>query len=169
MGQIHLQAVLAGGVVLGVLSALPIVDTCCCLWMIAGGMVAAYLTQQNRPDPIQMGDGALAGLLAGIAGAVIYALVSLPVQFITAPIRRRVFQGFMDSAADMPPEFREYLDGFAAADGGIGAIFIGLLVSFPFILILGSVFSTIGGLLGALFFKRNTPPVPATAPPPPLG
>ena len=37
--------------VLGVLSALPIVNignACCCLWVIAGGVAAAYLLQNNR-------------------------------------------------------------------------------------------------------------------------
>ncbi len=37
---------LLGGLFIGMLSALPIVSVgncCCCLWMIGGGVLAAYL------------------------------------------------------------------------------------------------------------------------------
>ena len=158
MGQVQLQAVLAGGALFGVLSALPIVDTCCCLWMIGGGMVAAYLTQQGRPEPIQLGDGALAGLLAGVVGAVIYAVASVPVQLVTAPVRRRLVQSLMDSAAELPPEMRQFLDGIGG-DGGVGSLFLGLALMFPLMVVLGSIFSTLGGLLGALIFRSNPPAV----------
>ena len=65
------QPALIGGLVMGVLSALPIVaagNLCCCLWIISGGVVAAYLLQQNQSAPVTPGDGALVGLLAGMAG-----------------------------------------------------------------------------------------------------
>ena len=54
---------------MGVLSALPIIsagNACCCLWVVTGGFVAAYLFQQNRAAPITPADGALVGLLAGL-------------------------------------------------------------------------------------------------------
>ena len=54
---------------MGVLSALPLVaagNLCCCLWVVSGGVVAAYLLQQNQSAPITPGDGALVGLLAGV-------------------------------------------------------------------------------------------------------
>ncbi len=47
------QPALLGGLVLGVLSALPIVsigNVCCCLWVISGGVLAAYLLQRNQAD-----------------------------------------------------------------------------------------------------------------------
>jgi len=40
---------------LSVLSALPLISAgnlCCCLWVISGGLVAAYLLQQNQSTPI---------------------------------------------------------------------------------------------------------------------
>jgi len=44
---------LLGGLFIGVLSALPVVQicNCCCLWIIGGGLLAAYLQQQNQPVP----------------------------------------------------------------------------------------------------------------------
>ena len=63
-----LQPALLAGVAIGVLSSLPVVNlanVCCCAWVIFGGGLAAYLMQQNHPAPIEAGDGALVGLLAG--------------------------------------------------------------------------------------------------------
>ena len=59
-----LQPALIGGVVNGVLSGLPVINIgniCCCLWVIVGGAVAAYMLQQKREVPINAGDGAAVG------------------------------------------------------------------------------------------------------------
>ncbi len=66
------QPILLGGLFIGVLSALPIVSVanCCCLWIIGGGVLTAYLLQQSQPRPIQPLDGALGGFLAGVLGAI---------------------------------------------------------------------------------------------------
>ena len=49
-----MQPALLGGVFIGVLSALPIVQlcNCCCVWIVGGGALAAYLQQQNQPMPL---------------------------------------------------------------------------------------------------------------------
>ena len=42
----YAQPALAGGLVMGVLSALPLIsalNACCCLWVVSGGLVAAYV------------------------------------------------------------------------------------------------------------------------------
>ena len=69
------QAVLIGGTFIGVLSALPIISLAniCCTWVIGGGVVTAYLLQQGQRAPILLSDGAVAGFLAGVCGACIYA------------------------------------------------------------------------------------------------
>ena len=61
---------------MGVLSALPIVavgNFCCCLWVVCGGAVAAYVLQQNQQMPVTPGDAALAGLLSSRKRSVSYA------------------------------------------------------------------------------------------------
>ena len=71
------QATLIGGLVVGVLSALPVVSAgnlCCCAWVVAGGMVAVYLAQQGQSAPLSRGEAAQLGCLAGLTGAVIYLL-----------------------------------------------------------------------------------------------
>ncbi len=154
------QPALVGGLVMGVLSALPIISAgniCCCLWIVSGGLVAAYLLQQNSPTPITQSDGAITGLLAGLAGAGVYLVVSIPITLLVAPLQHQVLQRLMDRANNMPPEFREYMSGYV---GGV----IGLLFGFVFMLIMGAIFSTIGGLLGAVFFRKPVPPADAVPP-----
>ena len=165
MSQALLQPVLFGGLFMGVLSALPIISlgNCCCLWVIGGGVVTAYLIQHGREDSVQFGEGAFGGFLSGIVGALVYAVLTLPVQLMTGPLLSGMLDVFLETAGDVPPEMRQVLEGLG--EGGLGSIMLGLMVMFPIMLVLGSVFSTLGGLLGTLIF-RKTPPATQAAPPP---
>ena len=76
---------LVGALVMGVLSALPIIavgNVCCCLWVISGGVVAAYVLQQGQPQPITPADGAFVGFLAGLLGAFVYLVISVPIDVV---------------------------------------------------------------------------------------
>ena len=157
------QPALFGGLVMGVLSALPIVaagNLCCCLWVISGGVVAAYILQQNQPTPIKQGDGALVGLLAGVIGAFVYLLISIPITVLVAPLERAVLERVIETAGGMPPEFRRYFD--SSAIGGLG-----LVISFILMLFGGAVFSTVGGLIGAVIFRKPLGPGTIDVAPPP--
>lgn len=145
---------------MGALSALPIISAgnlCCCLWIVAGGIVAAYVLQQNQPMPIAQGDGAFVGFLAGIVGAFVYLILSIPITILVAPLQRELLMRITENAGNMPPEFREYVRSYV---GGA----LGLVLGFIFMLVLGAIFSTLGGLLGAALFRKNTPPGSADVP-----
>jgi len=160
-----LQPVLLGGVFIGVLSALPIVNigNCCCLWILSGGALAAYLLQQNQPTPITSGDGALMGLLAGLFGAVVHTVLEIPITLFFGPMQAQFMQRILEGAGEVPPELRPWLDNVAAAGGF--SIFA-LLMGFVFMLFVGVIFGALGGMLGALFFKKDLPPpMPPPAPP----
>jgi uncharacterized protein YqgC (DUF456 family) len=153
---------LIGGLVLGVLSALPIVaagNLCCCLWVVSGGVVASYIFQQNHTGPMSPGDGALVGLLAGLVGAFVQTIVSIPVEILVAPMERAMLLRFMDIARNMPPEMRDALDRYSSSGapfGVIGAI-LRRVIGLMFMLCIGAIFSTLGGLLGALIFRKESP------------
>jgi hypothetical protein len=153
---------------MGVLSALPIIsagNVCCCLWVISGGAIAAYLFQQERATPITPGDGALVGLLAGIAGAVIRSLVSIPIDLLAGPAERAMLQRFLDMGT-FPPEARDFLEPFTRSGSmGGGYVILSAVVGLMLWLFVGGVFSTLGGLLGALIFKKQTPPGVIDIPP----
>ena len=88
----RLQPAFWGGLFIGVLSALPLVNAgncCCCLWVICGGALAAYLRQQSSPLQIDAAEGALVGLMAGAIGGVIATVLSIPFQLLRRPVSAR--------------------------------------------------------------------------------
>ncbi|MEO6236128.1 MAG: hypothetical protein ABIQ52_03965 [Vicinamibacterales bacterium] len=161
MGQGKLQPALLAGLFIGAMSGLPIVNMgncCCCMWVIGGGVLAVYLRQQNTAAPLTSADGALLGLTAGAVGAVIGALISIPVQMLMGPMMQGILERAMSSNPDLPPELKEMMTRFGSMSGfAIAGALINLLVY--------SVFGLLGGLLGVAIFKKNTPPPPPSTPP----
>jgi hypothetical protein len=145
-----------------VLSALPVINfaNCCCAWILFGGALAAYLRQQNDPEPIAIGDGALAGLFAGVIGTFVWAALSIPIQAAMAPFEEGLMQRALANAADLPPEARQFLEGLT----GGPAIGIGMVFGFFVMLFVSSLFGMLGGIFGALFFRKKPvqlpPPIP---------
>jgi hypothetical protein len=161
-GNVMLKPALMGGLLIGVLSGLPVVslgNCCCCAWIVSGGLAAAYLLQSNTSEPITMGDGALVGLLAGIFGAFVNLVVSVPMNLLMGPFQQRLVRQFAESRPDIPDNVRQILDNVGAG----GLTIVGALMAFVMMLALGAVFASVGGLLGAFFFKKKVAPVPPPA------
>jgi hypothetical protein len=158
-----LQPALLGGVVIGVLSALPIINlaNCCCAWILFGGGLAAYLMQQQRPAPISTGDGAVVGLLAGAIGAVIWTLVAIPISAMMLGFESSMLDNVLSNASEMPPEARAFLESLRSGPIRGAAAVLGFFLT----LCVCSVFGMLGGLFGALFVrKQETPPPPPEVP-----
>ena len=171
MNSYLVQPALYGGLVMGVLSALPLISAgnfCCCMWVISGGLVAAYVLQQRQATPITTGDGALVGLLAGLLGAFVALIVSIPLNFLVAPMERQIVLRVLENSRNMPPDLREWMERYAYGDVRTTfamqvARMIGSLVLWLFF---GAIFSTLGGLLGAVFFRKPQPPTTVIEVPP---
>ncbi len=154
---------LLGGLFIGVLSALPIINCCCCLWIVGGGFLSAYLKSQNQPSSLTIGQGAGIGLQAGIVGAVVLLLISTAL----SPLNER-FLELARNVPDMPPEVQEVFQAIEGRREGGALGLIGSVVSFLFTLCVISILSTIGGMVGAAYFKKDVPPALGgpIAPPP---
>jgi hypothetical protein len=162
------QPALYGGLLLGVLSALPFIsfgNACCCLWVLSGGAVAAYILQANQPTPITPGDGAVVGLLAGIIGAIVQLFVSIPVSLAMGPLQGRIAERILENAGDIPENVRPMME--ALRHGGFSVV--GAVFGFIVFLCLAVVFSTLGGLIGAAIFRKKTPTILPPDLPPPAG
>lgn len=162
MRPARLQPALLGGVTIGVLSALPVINlaNCCCAWILFGGALSAYLMQQNHPEPIQIGDGAIVGLLAGIVGAFVWLFVSIPMNMMMAPFQRGMAQRMMENASNLPPEFRGI---FETASTG-AAVGVATVFFFFVMLVVSTLFGMLGGIFGALMFRKKSPVVPPPIP-----
>jgi hypothetical protein len=145
-----------GGLFIGVLSALPIVgaaNCCCCLWIVSGGALAAYLEAQQQNRTLTGGEGAAVGALAGVIGAFVWLPIVAMVAVVLGPFQAAILEEIVRNARDMPPEAREILENMGSSRGILSYILL-----FSFQLIIGSMFAAIGGLLGAIYFKKEVPP-----------
>lgn len=141
-----LKPALLGGLIVGLLSAIPFVNYCCCIWAIGGGALAGFLYIKSSPTPVPTGDGAIVGALAGVVGAVLYLIIGLPIALLFG-------------AAEMEAQFRR--SGIQMPFSGTLLLVFGALIAALCLLVL----ATLGGVLSIpIFEKRKADVLP---PPPP--
>jgi len=144
-----LKPALLGGLLVGlpsaVLSIVPIANWCCCIWSIAGGVLAGFLYIKSSQTPVSVGEGAMVGGLAGAVGGVIYFIIAVPIALLfgMAMMQAQLAQ----TGVDLPvsPFVLMILGGI------ITAIFLAVL-------------ATLGGLLSIPIFEKRkgngVPPPP---------
>lgn len=149
LGQELLYPAFMAGICAGVLSGVPLINACCCLWMVGGGMLAVYFFLLKHGRPLtNPRDGARLGLLTGFFGFFVGFFVNVFSQIL---IHRGV-QAFIvryrealeKSAAKADPQAKEAL-AWATSPGGMATLFIVTTVIFFLLFI---VLSTAGGILG---------------------
>ena len=105
------QPALLGGLFIGVLSSLPFVSSlnmCCCLWVVAGGILVVYLQQQNTPEPVETAGAVIGGLLAGLIGAVITSMVTMFIFTATGPMVQDQLRTSLENP-EIPAEVRDFM------------------------------------------------------------
>ena len=155
-----LKPAIIGGVVLGILSVIPVVNwanICCCLWAILGGALASYLYIKSSPVPATPGDGAILGALAGLVGAVIAVVIGIPLSILMSGVMTRIIVSLLESIN--PSQAEMMRTQIEAGQTVVGAIVNGLILA-----VLLVVFSTLGGLIGVPIFEKRKRDV---MPPPP--
>jgi uncharacterized protein DUF5518 len=156
-----LKPALIGGVLLGILSVIPFVsagNVCCCLWAILGGMLASYLYIKSSPTPVNAGEGAVIGALAGVVGAIIYLIIGIPINYAMGPTMRNLLLRLLENADPRQADLmRRQLEGAGDAIGP--HIIQGLIFA-----VLLFVFALIGGLLGVAIFEKRKGGAPPSAP-----
>ena len=130
---------------MGVLSAIPFINYCCCIWTLGGGVLAAYLYVKSSPTPVKMGDGAMVGGLAGVVGGIIYFVLSLPIN---------IFFGI----AAMQEQLSR--SGVRLPFSGMVLVIVASIVG----AIILAVLTALGGIIGVAIFEKRKD---GTVPPPP--
>ena len=78
-----------------------------------------------------------------------------------------MLQRVLEMAGTMPPEMRDAIERYSRSDAefGVGVMILRRVVALMFGLFVGAIFSTLGGVLGAMIFKTDTPPGVIDVPP----
>ena len=150
MTKRHTPALL-GGLFIGVLSSLPVVSACCCLWAVCGGLLTAYLQQQNTPEPIETADAVLGGLLAGVIGAILASLAFMVLTSMGGSTFDEMLREVFEQNNELPAEWRDRVMNFVTGRNIALLIFV---INVP----VYAVFSMLGSLLGVAFFRKKLPP-----------
>jgi hypothetical protein len=145
-----------GGLFVGVLSALPFVNVanCCCLWIFTGGLLSAYVLQQNETEPIGAARGALVGLAAGAIGAVVWLVVTVALDPIVAPFQQQVLASIAPNATDLPPEMQSLFESLSQPGSAPMRFTMGFFAQF----FSGTLIAPLGGLVGSTVFRAPVPP-----------
>ncbi|MBN2013807.1 MAG: DUF5518 domain-containing protein [Candidatus Altiarchaeota archaeon] len=125
-----------------VIGLIPVIGMCnlaCCLWLMGGGVLAAYLLKKNV-SKIELKDGAIVGALSGVVFAILSTIFSAVLLLV----------GFGTNMATMEQFGGGYME---PAEYGLG-ILIAIVILFFMYLLMGVVFSAIGGVLGAKLLEK---------------
>ncbi|HKQ60939.1 MAG TPA: hypothetical protein VJS92_06590 [Candidatus Polarisedimenticolaceae bacterium] len=159
-----LKSTLIGGSVFGVLSAVPILgllNCACCALVLGAGFFAAYLYSnqcKGAGAAFRPADGAIVGLVAALFHALAWTVVHLLFRAIVGAEDPADAMSQMDQF-NIPEESREMARKVAELMvSGVGQVLL-----FFVWLLLGAIFSTLGGLIGGAVFKVE-PPAPPAAP-----
>ncbi len=149
-----LKAAAIGGGAAGIASSIPLVNLAncaCCALVVGGGMLAVYLAMRGEPaaEKAPLGEGAMIGVLAGVAAAVVGAILAIPLAALVGDPMEQM-RSIMEGIDGIPPEVLEALGG---EDGDVGAA-LGL-IGFLFNLVTSVIFSGIGGVIGAAVFHKK--------------
>ena len=173
---------LIGGVLLGILSALPLLQyfNCfCCAWVIGGGMLAAHLYLKGAATAVTLGTGVLLGLLTGAIGAVVDTIFSIPIFLALRPFTGSLveqMQRTLEQVPNLPPETRDLFRSIFSSGRGFGLFFI--IIGGFFKLVVYGIAGMLGGTIGVAVFEKRKPggtptgqpptyPPPVQLPPPP--
>ncbi len=179
-----LKPALVGGVLLGVLSALPLISAfncLCCAWVIAGGLLAAHLYVKDSPMAVTLGRGVALGLLTGIIGAIVDTVFTIPLHMALSRFGMS-FTGQMrevlEQIPNLPPESKDAMRSLLSGSGGVS--FALIILTGIFKLVIYSIMAMAGGAIGVAVFEKRKPgggpgyydppmppPPPVDIPPPP--
>src|SRR5918998_2156922 len=143
-----LKPALIGGAIVGILTALPVLQSCCCIWALVGGLIAANIYIKGSPNPVQPAEGAIVGAIAGAIGAVLIFVIGIPLQLIFGAAMTSMMGGYIQSVD--PNQAAQIQEAMASGLGFGRAILNALMYS-----VTAVIFSAVGGLLGVALFEKR--------------
>jgi hypothetical protein len=152
---------LYGGIIMGVVSAIPglsLLNCFCCAGIMLGGFMAVFFYKKDLTGdmpPLESSDGLKLGALSGVFGAVVTVILSKMIFMVMGGIDSEMLLNMLDSFGvkeNLPPEALSELER-----GGDPMGFLQIVGNF----ILCPLFGLLGGLIGYSVFKgKKTPGTP---------
>lgn len=151
-----IKPALIGGGSLGVANSIPLVNLlncACCALVIGGGVLAAHLYFKDTPPTAErpFGDGIMLGALAGVFGAIVSTIISIPMTLLG--LGSMDFMNDILENADLPPEMADMLSSMGGDGLAMGVLLVGLM----FNLVIYAIFAGIGGAIGVAIFVKKPP------------
>lgn len=161
---------LFGGVIMGVLSVIPMVSSLncvCCAWVLLGGALSVFFYSKDvtpSMSPLTNGDAVQLGALSGLFGAIVAGILSffsmVVFQFNTMNVDQ--WNEMMEKVPAESQAILESLQWIVTSPALLAVIaFVAYLVIFP-------IFGLLGGLIGFALFKPKAPLVPPQPPAAPI-
>ncbi len=144
------KAALIGGLIAGVLSGVPYIGGCCFLWALGGGFLAIYMIMKNTTAPLEMGEGAKIGAIAGAIALVPFLIIRI-IYITVVGVSTVALSQDQNAGA---------IAGIVAA-GGIVVVVIGAVVVVAF--------AVLGGVIGVAVLGKGRAGAPPPPPPPAAG
>jgi hypothetical protein len=151
---------LFGGAFIAFFSEVPLLNlgNClCCLWVVMGGFIGAWLYKRSLPEKSELtsSDGAVTGLLSGVYGALFGAFLQYFFSFVGLGFSSTFFKTMSEYWKDMPKEFSDSLEQLRLySEYSPFFVLVGLIVG----LVRNAIFATAGGMLGAALLKKSRVP-----------
>ena len=162
-----IQPALVGGLVIGLLWSIPflnLINFCCCLGVLVGGAVAAWMLIKQSPVlPVSNGDGAVVGTLAGLVGSGVYLVLGVPISLFFSQAGNSIVRSILYQVDN--PEFRAGVEEVLKASENQGLVerLLAALISWFIASAISIGFSALGGLIGVAMFEKRKgqqPPAP---------
>jgi len=144
------KAALIGGLIAGVLSGVPYIGGCCFLLALGGGFLAIYMIMKNTTAPMEMGEGAKVGAIAGAIALVPFLIIRI-IYITVVGVSTVALSQDQNAGA---------IAGIVAA-GGILGVVIGAVVVVAF--------AVLGGVIGVAALGKGRAGAPPPPPPPAAG
>jgi zinc-ribbon domain len=149
---------LISGSAMGILATIPLVNCLCCAWFLGGGALSAWLVGKKQSGGIRtlsLGDGAFAGVLAGVWGAVVATVASIPVRMLSAASiaqARDQIETMLAQNPEVPNWVRELLLNIVSQDLNAVSLMVGLFIN----LLLYGLFAMVGGIVLVAIMRRKS-------------
>ena len=141
---------LMGGAIAGILTGIPLVNCFCCLWIIGGGVIAAYFLIKESKTVLTSGDGAIVGVFSGIIGALVEFFVSIPMAPVADKFIRTLMDRFTELANEMPEGLERLFDQ-DSLETSVPMFMLGLVIN----TVVFSMLGALGGIIGITLFQKN--------------